>query len=135
MWVMTRFGFFSTCRAHTRGVPHPNLMMMRARKRQHLQALKKAYPFIKAGIKSGGGTDYPYRIYITTAHWRRLAELLADDVDYTNFKSAARDTRPNDTQYNEFLHSVWGAGLRLEAPARPPVAVATLWDEQTAEPW
>jgi len=44
MWLVTRHGFYSIVRAHTEaGEPHPELMLIRARKHAHLVNPKRLH--------------------------------------------------------------------------------------------
>ena len=68
MWIMTKYGFFSIVRARSNRVsdriqvrPHPNLMMIRARNRDHLEALRAAFT-LSGDIVATKNTDYPYRV-------------------------------------------------------------------------
>jgi hypothetical protein len=105
---MTRYGFFSVVCAHAdraahTGEPHPSLMMIRARKHSHLEALRRFHDEL-GPVVQGTGTDYPYRIIADKEVVVRVVARLAVDVDYTNFK---------DTAYIDFLYRVWTAGLSL----------------------
>ena len=58
MWLMTPFGFFSiVCATGKGGKPHPDLRMVRARKRTHLQALRARHPDLPP-LKATKRTDY-----------------------------------------------------------------------------
>ena len=119
MWLMTKYGFFSVVCAHDEnGGPHPDLMMIRARVRAHLVALKKEYPELGV-IRSTGGTDYPYRIIAPRVIVRDvMMPGLVEEIDYTNFKKEAEERRPKDKAYHNFLHTVWAEGLCLTPRAQ-----------------
>lgn len=119
MWLMTPFGFFSiVCARDGSGRPHPRLRMIRARKQTHLEDLQRRYPQL-GKIEYTAKTDYPYRIFAPATVVASVVVGLADNIDYDNFKGAAGSTVPNDHAYIDFLHTVWGAGLRL-TPGRKP---------------
>ena len=119
MWIMTPYGFFSVVCAHGDNAhnaypapPHPELMMIRARNRNHLEALKKRFAGLPE-IDENSGTDYLCRITAPRAEVLRVVATMADDVDYTNFKSEAHKVSPNDKQFHTFLMSIWHLGLKL----------------------
>jgi len=119
MWLATRYGFFSIVHAHKdgdAGKPHPELMMIRARKHEHLKRLKGLEQELPQILETAG-TDYPYRIIARRAVVLRVVDRLAKDIDYTNFKNAAKEAAPNDTIYSNFLGRVWSTGLAM-TPAR-----------------
>ncbi len=109
MWLFTRHGFFSVVELD--GNKH--FVAVRARAKGHLEALKAKYPDHlgnSAILKSGVTRDYGYRMIISKAAWIVLAQLLASDVDYGNFKDAvsARAARIEGGEaYGDALHEVW----------------------------
>lgn len=112
MWLATRHGFYSIACAHAGpGQPHPNLVVVRARKHAHLAAARRLVPL--PPIRHNHGTDYPYRIICTRAEAAALVQALQRDIDYTNFKEAAGAAMPGDRAYISFLHHVWRLGLGL----------------------
>jgi len=123
MWLVTKYGFYSIVRAHgpdgPYGAPHPELMMIRARKQAHLVKLKTFHKGL-GDIRETDHTDYPYRIIADRDVVALVVSQLMADVDYMNFKNAAHKEQPEDKQYHNFLHSVWSLGLRLTCPSRKP---------------
>lgn len=118
MWLMTKHGFYSIVCAHDEmGAPHKKLMMIRARKKEHLERLKERFG-LPGGVVENTGTDYSYRIIIERAVVVPLVARLMDEVDYSNFKNAAADAA-NDDRYDMFLHSVWASGLNMARPTLP----------------
>lgn len=127
MWIASVYGFFSVVRAHAPGGfargagprPHPDLMMVRARRREHLVAL---WDGVGSGlgprprILENTGTDYPCRFIVPAEVAWKLVARLAAVVDYTNFKNAAMAARPADTGYLEVLCDTWVAGLAITPP-------------------
>ena len=115
MWLMTKHGFYSIVCAHDdAGRPHKKLMMIRARRKEHLEALKDYG--VPGNIVETDNTDYPYRIIAERNVVVPIAARLMEEVDYSNFKNAAAAPTgtPGDAAYHTFLHSVWAAGLRME---------------------
>lgn len=122
MWLMTRYGFFSMVCAAEESVatrhktPHGSLMMIRARREEHITALVAAYPNILAEaspIQRTDNTDYPVRVFVDRCAVSLLVSALALDIDYCNFKDAVHKHRPKDYDYSDFLVAVWSAGLAL----------------------
>lgn len=116
---MTLYGFFSVVCAHGDNPhnaypapPHPELMMIRARNRNHLEALKKRFAGLPE-IDEKSGTDYPCRITAPRTDVLRVVAAMADGVDYTNFKNEAHKVNPNDKPFHTFLMSIWHLGLKL----------------------
>ena len=94
MWVFTKHGFFSAVCARQGDGAHgqpidSNRIMVRARVRGHLEALKKRFPDLlgECDIHESAETDYAFRIFIDKRVWSRVISGLADETDYDNFKS------------------------------------------------
>src|SRR5205809_7645837 len=94
MWLFTKHGFFSAVCARQGdgryGQPvDPDRIMVRARMRGHLEALKGHFPALFAGceIRESAGTDYTYRIFVAKPAWAEIVAALAAETDYDNFKS------------------------------------------------
>lgn len=116
MWLMTRYGFYSiVCARDDTGAPHKELMMIRARKREHLERLKD-FGDAFGEIKETEYTDYPYRIIAGRDVVVQLAARLMGEVDYSNFKKVAAGPKgtPGDKEYHRFLQFVWATGLHME---------------------
>ena len=126
MWIMTKYGFFSIVRARSNRVsdriqvrPHPNLMMIRARNRDHLEALRAAFT-LSGDIVATKNTDYPYRVIVSREVVGQIMIDLTLDVVYTNFKDEVHRARPDDEPFHAFLTSVWHLGLHLTPGHRQP---------------
>ena len=122
MWIFTKHGFFSAVCARQGDGKHgqpvdPDRIMIRARVREHLDALKKRFPDLlgQSEIQEYGGTDYAYRLFVQKAAWVQLAAELAEETDYDNFKSkvAQHQGRPG-AAYSQSLHEVWSVMHRLQ---------------------
>lgn len=119
MWIMTPYGFFSVVCAHGDNPqnaypppPNPELMMIRARNRNHLEALKKRFEGLPE-IDEKSGTDYPCRITAPRVDVLRTVTTMAENVDYTNFKNEAHKVSPNGKPFHTFLMNIWYLGLKL----------------------
>jgi hypothetical protein len=124
MWIFTKHGFFSAVCARQgsgkQGQPvDPNRIMVRARVRAHLEALKDRFPDLlgQAEIQEFAGTDYAFRLFVGKPSWAKLLADLAEETDYDNFKSeVARFQGRAGAEYEHSLHEVWGIMRRLQRP-------------------
>jgi hypothetical protein len=118
MWLMTKYGFFSVVCAwkdETDKTPHPDLMMIRARCRSHLENLQKRFKVLEGHtITETQNTDYPYRLLAPRADMAGVVSGLLEEIDYCNFKSEVHDTLPDDDSYQDFLLNVWSEGLGMQ---------------------
>ena len=62
----------------------PDLLMVRARTRQHLKAMKKRFPeeLGELEIRCFEATDYAYRIFVEKAVWVQIVGKLAEEIEY-----------------------------------------------------
>ena len=94
VWLLTSAGAFSIVLADTApgsGTPDPDQLMIRARKREHLQLLQCDHPNITPFpiIESPPGLDYRFRIVAPKTVVAQVLADMASRVDYSNFKNAA----------------------------------------------
>ena len=83
MWLFCRLGFFSAVKDMG-----SDKLMIRARCVDDLRALQQAHLTAKHQIVLTPDRDYPARIYVAKREWARIVKSLADELDYTNFKSS-----------------------------------------------
>ena len=122
MWLFTKHGFFSAVCARQGNGKHgqpvdPGRIMVRARVRSHLEALKSRFPDPLGGceILDSGGTDYAYRLFVAKPVWTQVVGQLAEETDYDNFKSeVARHQGNAGAAYEHALHDVWSVMNRLQ---------------------
>lgn len=122
MWVFTKHGFFSAVCARQGSGEHgnpvdPNRIMVRARLRSHLEALKKRFPdqLGPCEIQEFAGSDYAVRIFVAKSVWSQVLVGLAQETDYDNFKSeVARHQGRAGAAYERSLHDVWSVMYRLQ---------------------
>lgn len=122
MWMMTKYGFFSV--VEFRGEPHN--LLIRARRRDHLEAIKKRFAQQLTGyeILQTSEADYPCRMKVPRRTWESIVcEIIAHEIDYPDFKSAVKNpgTRtynPGLASYLNFLHRVWSLGHGMEDPRK-----------------
>ncbi len=122
MWIFTKYGFYSAVCArqgdgrHDRPVD-PDRIMVRARVRRHLDALKERFPALLApcDVQEFTGTDYAYRIFVDKSVWSQVLVGLSEDLDYDNFKSeVGRYQGADERDYEDALHAVWSVMYRLQ---------------------
>ena len=122
MWIFTKHGFFSAVCARQGRWEHgqpvdPDRIMVRARVRSHLEALRKRFPNLLAEceIQESAGTDYAYRLFVQKPAWMKVLAGLAEETDYDNFKSeVARHQGNAGAAYEHSLHEVWSVMHRLQ---------------------
>src|SRR6266851_8735166 len=122
MWIFTKHGFFSAVCARKGDGKHgqpvnPDRIMVRARVRGHLEALKKRFPDLLGPcvIQQSAETDYAYRVFVQKSAWVRVLAGLAEETDYDNFKSVvARHQGKAGAAYENSLHEVWSVMHRLQ---------------------
>ncbi|WP_202617399.1 hypothetical protein [Roseimaritima sediminicola] len=91
--------------------------MVRARVRDHLEALKSEFADLLTNceIVESRNTDYAYRIFVEKSIWSQVMLGLTDEMDYDNFKSEVARHQGNDgARYKESLHEVWSVMNRLQ---------------------
>lgn len=131
MWLFTRLGFFSAvCARKDNGKSReidPESIMVRARVKDHLLALKARFPKLLRGkIQTDTGTDYKYRIIVPKPIWNEVVATLSDDVDYGNFKGAVRDN-----EYHDALMRVWHVMNRMQLDeGKPSQPVRLEWPSE-----
>ena len=122
MWIFTKYGFYSAVCARQGDGSHnqpvdPNRIMVRARVRKHLEALKDRFPDLLGDceIKEFAGTDYAFRLFVEKSVWSQVLVGLNEDMDYDNFKSeVARFQGRDGTAYEHSLHEVWSVMYELQ---------------------
>lgn len=122
MWLFTKHGFYSAVCARQGDGSHgqpvdPNRIMVRARVRSHVEALKDRFSDLLADceIKEFAGTDYAFRIFVEKSVWSQVLVGLNEEMDYDNFKSkVARHQGSEGAVYEHSLHEVWSVMNRLQ---------------------
>lgn len=104
MWCFTDLGFFSINRT-----PDGQLLQFRARRKQDLANLKKAFPeeFLGRKIMTLPEADYRWRIEVTAASAGIVMCALVERIQYRNFKNHIATTDQADKL--PILHDLWGA--------------------------
>lgn len=120
MWLFTTYGFYSI---NTDPTNEDNLQF-RARKRQDLENLIKAFPDCinipgrpPTKILQFAGTDYPFRLPVHRDDAAAIVAELAHAVDYANFKHTM-DGIPDQRDKVPFLMRVWSAMMDWQRSSR-----------------
>ena len=122
MWLFTKHGFYSAVCARRGDGKHgqpvdPDRIMVRARIRGHLKALKNRFSDLlgQSEIQEFAGTDYAFRIFVDKPVWSQVLVGLNEEINYGNFKSevARHQGRAGDA-YERSLHEVWSVMNRLQ---------------------
>lgn len=103
MWIQTTIGFFSIVQK-PEDVARDTLTI-RARSREHLEALQLAYLQESGPIQTGGGTDYPYRLVAPRMAVEDAVSLAVAAIDYVNFKDAVADEDPHTAHVYGKVHA------------------------------
>jgi len=122
MWIFTKHGFFSAVCARKGNGKHgqpvdPDRIMVRARLRSHLKALKERFDDLLGDceIQESAGTDYAFRLFVPKTVWIQVLAGLAEETDYDNFKSeVARHQGKAGVAYEHSLHGVWSVMQKLQ---------------------
>lgn len=137
MWLMTPRGFFSavqkpadrehgtiTVRARVHG-DLLNLPCFSASASAHHDA---------PSIVGSDDTDYPWRITIPHEQWAEMVQVMAEEIDYCNFKAEV-EKRQGAKRHDVYL-DVWSALRRLQPPhgARATEPLASWWDDNAPAP-
>lgn len=95
----------------------PDRIMVRARLRSHLEALKERFSDLlgECEIQESAGTDYAFRLFVAKTAWGRVLAALAEETDYDNFKSeVAHHQGKAGAAYERALHDVWSVMHELQ---------------------
>ena len=112
MWIFTKHGFFSAVCARQGDGKHGepvdlDRIMVRARIRGHLEALKKRFPDLlgECEIQESAGTDYAYRLFVPKSAWTQVRCGISGGNRLRQFQVGSRP--PSRAS---------GSGLRAFAP-------------------
>jgi hypothetical protein len=115
MWLMTPIGFFSLSR-------QGDHIAVRARRRDHLEALLDRFPNLRAGdeppyipphILATLKADYPYRVMADREKLASAVYTMILQMDWSNFKAEAERVGGRNS-YTDALHRVWQVMLTTE---------------------
>ena len=116
MWLFTRYGFYSVVQKKA------GEYQIRGRLESHLAALKSLCD-VRGPIVRTPHNDYRYRIVVSAWTWKRIASILAAEVEYSNFKSEVARVQGYD-EYERALHAVWRLMHALQTKHERPAGNA-----------
>ena len=117
MWIFTRYGFYSVaCASTPDGSLDKETVMVRGRRKDHLQNLRDRFPVIAdAEIVTMADRDYRYRFVVPKSVWAPILAQLAEEQEWSNFKSeVAAYQGAEGASYVRALHDVWGIMYRVQ---------------------
>lgn len=121
MWLYTQHGHISCVKHNSK----PDTIIVRARRIDHLRDILAAGKLTRYldQIDSKTGSDYCHRVEVSRAEFEALVTLLASQVTYGNFKTAATGLSGLDSTYPRILHQVWDASAQMNdrEPQREPL--------------
>lgn len=146
VWVFTPLGFFSATRTNPSYVELPvrqqtDHIMVRARVRADLERLFDLYCEMGLTQEEGpailaiAGHDYPYRMVLRPENWTALVARMADNIDYSNFKSAVEKQASSAVEgaaRHDLYLKVWGVMHGAEQWLRARVAALQALSEGCA---
>lgn len=121
MWLFTKFGMVSVVCARvldakgrvTTKVDQSRLMI-RARRRSHLNALLAGTSLECAEVLDTRNADYRYRVFATREEFSQVLERVSEQLDYGNFKGECHKRAEAGMLNHNFvscLHRVWNAAF------------------------
>jgi hypothetical protein len=106
MWLFTQYGCFSVvAKREPNGTASKTQIWIRARSVKHLEALRERMNG-KWCIDQRDDADYQWRMTVSRKQWFHIADTLAREIDYHNFKNRVLQ-REGGTRYEHLLHHVW----------------------------
>jgi hypothetical protein len=110
MWLCTIYGFFSVASAENKdaSIDRDNVMV-RARRRQHLENLKMRFPSLaKAEILVWPKRDYHYRMIVPKKDWVTAVCAMAEEQEWNSFKAkVGQQLGAEERDYQKALNAVW----------------------------
>lgn len=110
MWIFTEIGFFSAVVVDD----EPSVVMVRARAKKDLERLIEAIDHMGAEppeILEWENRDYPYRILLMKSEWADVLALLANRIDYPNFKNRVKEV--DGVARAGLYSSIWATMLNV----------------------
>jgi hypothetical protein len=119
MWIFSIYGFYSiACASKPDGSLDRETVMVRARRKDHLQNLQARFPALACSeIIFPPNRDYGYRLIAPKSVWVAALQELAEEQEWSNFKNeVAKRQGQTGTAYTRALHMVWEIMYRLQEP-------------------
>lgn len=126
MWLFTRYGFFSiACARSANGSLDPHTLMVRGRRKAHLENLQSRFKQIAAAeIITLPDCDYRYRLIVPKTVWSTVVAELAEEQTWSNFKNeAGRFQGAAGEDYERALHIVWEVMDKIQKSESRPARI------------
>jgi len=120
MWSFSPTYFISVVAARDLDAPghpiDPTRLVVRARRREHLEALIKANADLLGSlvVMATPDRDYAFRIVVMKEIFAEVARHQVMGINYDNFKSAAAAANGHGNSYVAALHRVWSVMLGIQ---------------------
>ncbi len=117
MWIFVKYGFYSiACADKPDGTRDPEAVMIRARRRDHVQNLQTRFPVLaEFAVVVLHNRDYKYRVIVPKAVWIPVLAEMAQEQTGANFKDEAADyAGTHGSEYVDALHRVWSVMYSLQ---------------------
>jgi hypothetical protein len=124
VWLNLTTGFISiACARHLDRPGQPideATLMLRARRREHLEELQGRHPDLIGGIvvQESKTADYPFRLIAPKSTVSALVAREVQSITYGNFKNEAGNVHGHSSPYLRALHDVWSV-MRTLDPRQP----------------
>jgi len=105
MWLFTKYGFYSIVKKKFGNQVKP--FQLRARKQKDLENLIRI-AMLETKITETLQADYHYRITVDEKELIWILEVLADHLDYENFKSMIAGQADQKDKLSAY-HNIWAA--------------------------
>lgn len=134
MWIFTRYGFYSVARAtaeaNSDASADPNPVMVRARRKAHLENLQKRFKVLSGcQVLEWPDRDYRFRIIVGKETWATVIAELAREQTWSNFKDQVASSLSCDLEYLHSLHEVGSVMRNLQEGSLAPKFKAVFDDE------
>lgn len=110
MWLITTRGFYSIVADHY----EDGNVLVRARVREDLEALGDLIRGLE--VVETPERDYRFRVSVPREVWEGVAAVLAEEIDYPNFKSAVAERQGSARAH--VYSDVWVTLLALQEGGR-----------------
>lgn len=112
MWLLSEHGAYWVGQNRN----NPEEVLIRARRREHLEALRPILQEVRASLEilDTPAYDFPYRATLPRWAWALLAKKLAAGIDYGTFKGRLRDRHGPASPYYDFIVACWSRSFAME---------------------
>ena len=110
MWLITTRGFYSVVADHY----EDGHLLVRARVSEDLESLGDL--ILGLEVEETPERDYRFRASVPREVWEGVVAVLAEEIDYPNFKTAVAERQGSDRAH--VYADVWGTLLGLQKGGR-----------------